>query len=359
MTSDRERAQYAGDELAIVLSHYDIGAIQGIKSFRRGSRKSPKARIKTSRGEFLIKRRAPGRQDPVRVAFCHFLQNHLAKKGFPLPHLIRTKRHKNSMVRYRDWTYELFEYVEGEPYDQSILSTEDAGRTLGLCHTYLAEYDDESAPPARSYHDSDPVKNALNHVPTQLQGHESVIGQEAELLATTQRLFEAYEDAVEATRELGLDDWPEQVIHGDWHPGNMLFRDQKVVAVIDYDSVRVAPSVTDLANGVLQFSILGGSEDPDLWPDHFDEQRALAFLRGYLQNHDLGLPQAQALLYLMQEAIIAESALPIATVGSFGRIQGFGFLRMVNRKVQWLSDHRDEWLADFQRLLDEHSDESK
>ncbi len=357
MSGDRERAQFAADELAIVLSHYDLGTIHEIKPFKRGSRKSPKIRIKASRGEFLLKRRAPGRDDPVKVAFCHFLQNHLARKGFPLPHLIATRRHKNSMVRYHDWTYELFEYIDGEPYDQSIPKTEDAGSALGLCHKFLAEYESDYAPPVSGYHDSESVRQALNHVPTQLQAHDSVVGREAELLGTTQWLFEAYEEAIRHVEGAGLRDWPEQVVHGDWHPGNMLFRDEHVVAVIDYDSARVLPWVTDLANGMLQFSIIGGDSDPDLWPDHFDDERAAAFFRGYLKTHDIEEAQVRVIPRLMQEAIIAESSLPIATVGSFGRIQGFSFLRMVKRKVLWLGAHNDEWVDTFRQVLQEESHE--
>ncbi len=355
MSEDRERARFAPDELAIVLSHYDLGTIAAIEPFKRGSRKSPKVHIKSSRGEFVLKRRAPGRDDPVKVAFSHLLQNHLARKEFPLPHLIATRRHKNSMVRYQDWIYELFVFVPGEPYSQSIIETESAGETLGLCHQCLTDYEPDYTPPLGGYHDSDAVRQALNHVPTRLQGHDSVTGREAELLATTQQVFEAYEAAADALRDAGIADWPEQVVHGDWHPGNMLYRDQQVVAVIDYDSARVLPWITDLANGILQFSIVAGDANPDLWPDHFDDERAVAFFRGFLKNHKVDPDYLKVIPLLMQEAIIAESALPIATIGSFGRIQGFTFLRMVKRKIQWLCDHHDEWIDNFRHVLEEQT----
>ncbi len=339
--------------MAIVLSHYDLGTISAIKPFKRGSRKSPKAYIQASRGDFVLKRRAPGRDDTVKVAFCHYLQNHLARRGFPLPHLVPTRRHRKSMVRYHDWTYEVFRYVEGEPYDKSVPQTESAGKTLGLCHRYLADYETDYAASASGFHESESVKNALNHVPTRLQSHESVTGREGELLATTQWLYEAYERAGEQAAERGLAEIEEQVVHGDWHPGNMLFRDGEVVAVIDYDSARIAPWITDLANGLLQFSIVGGERDPDLWPDHFDEERTLAFLGGYLRTNTLAAEQVPLIPPLIVEALIAEAALPIATAGSFGRIQGFGFLRMIKRKVQWLGEHEDEWRAAFSRAVEE------
>lgn len=355
MSGDRERATFAADELAIVLSHYDLGTIHEIKPFKRGSRKSPKAHLRTSRGEFVLKRRAPGKDDPVKVAFCHFLQNHLARKSFPLPHLIATRRHRNSMVRYRDWTYELFDYVKGEAYDRSIEETEDAGRVLSQCHALLSEYEPDYIPPLSGYHDSESVRKALNHVPTRLQGHDSVSGKEAELLGTTQWLFEAYDAASQQAIDFGLKDQHEHVVHGDWHPGNMLFENHKIVAVIDYDSARALPWITDLANGILQFSIIGSKESPDLWPDHFDLDRALAFLRGYHKIRAIEPRQIDLVTCLMQEAIIAESALPIATAGSFGNIQGYSFLRMVKRKVQWLGNNRDEWIEAFRLIAEEGS----
>jgi hypothetical protein len=47
--------------------------------------------------------------------------------------------------------------------------------------------------------------------------------------------------------------------------------------------------------------------------------------------------------HLMIEALIAELVLPIAATGSFGRYQGFGFMKMVRRKVNWLWNNA-EWL---------------
>ena len=46
-------------------------------------------------------------------------------------------------------------------------------------------------------------------------------------------------------------------------------------------------------------------------------------------------------MYLMVEALIAESVLPIAATGSFGRYHGFRFMKMVRRKTAWLLENAD------------------
>ena len=133
-----------------------------------------------------------------------------------------------------------------------------------------------------------------------------------------------------------MESWPKQIVHADWHPGNMLFRENHVVAVIDYDSARLLPRVIDISNGALQFSIIGGDEDVAKWPDYCDESRFKRFLRGYDEVMLLSQAELKAVPWLMIEALIAEAVFPIATTGSFGRMEGLRFLQMVQRKVQWM-----------------------
>src|SRR5688500_3950144 len=87
-----QREQFSPEELAIVLSHFDIGIIDSIVEFPRGSRKAPKLLIVAEQGKFLLKRRARGKDDPFKVAFCHAIQLYLASKQFPLPHLIGDRK---------------------------------------------------------------------------------------------------------------------------------------------------------------------------------------------------------------------------------------------------------------------------
>ena len=78
---------------------------------------------------------------------------------------------------------------------------------------------------------------------------------------------------------------------------------------------------------------------PSTWPDHLDLDRAREFMAGYEEICSLGADMLRSLPYLMIEALIAESVLPIAATGSFGPFDGFGFMQMVRRKVAWLQEH--------------------
>lgn len=339
---DRNRAEFSSDELSAVLSQYDIGAIHRLEPLKKGSRKSPKMIVTADRGQFLLKRRAPGRDNVQKVAFSHAVQRYLAEAGFPLPHLCRSRVRGDTLLRHEDRIYELFEWISGGSYDASLPVTRDVGRVLGLFHQTLRGFRGEWDPPHYGYHDNNGVRTSLTGIPGTVGKHDSVMGREAELLGTVSRLFEAYDHAAEIVERAGFRQWPSQIVHADWHPGNMLFVDGHVAAVIDYDSLRWLPSATDVANGLLQFSIRGGGDDPMAWPLEPDLPRLLDFLAGYESVCVIPDAQRRVLPYLMAEALIAEAVLPVAATGSFGRIEGFRFLVMVCRKAEWLTKHSEE-----------------
>jgi len=335
-----QREQFTAEELAIVLSHFEIGTIDSIVEYPRGSRKSPKLLIVAEQGKFLLKRRARGKDDPFKVAFTHSLQLYLANKQFPLPHLIGTKKENNSMLQWRNGVYELFEYIPGSGYPQTMEATFDSGRILALYHKLLEEFKSEWQPPSGSFHASQAVENGLKTIEAGIPNAPETTDKAAlaELMIYLQNCYRA---AGEKTHSLGIENWPRQIVHADWHPGNMIYRDNHVVAVIDYDSARLLPRIIDIANGALQFSIIGGDDDVSKWPDYLDEARFKRFLRGYDDVMLLSQAEIRTIGHLMVEALIAEAVFPIAATGAFGKVDGLHFLQMVERKIGWMLKNYD------------------
>ncbi len=336
---DRPRVKFDATEIATVLSRYDLGVIHSAREMLRGSGRSPKIMLKTERGSFVLKKRAPGRDDPLRVGLTHSIQRALAVRGFPLARLVRSKD-RTSVVTTAGGAFELFEYVEGAVYDQSLGATEQAGRALAHFHALLADFDEALVPTGANYHSNPGVQTYLAQIP-RLVGE----GESAQDTAGALRRF--YAEAAKQADEAGFGGWPLQVVHGDWHPGNLLYRDGRVVAVVDYDTAKLGPRILDVANGVLQFSVTRGEGEPETWPDYLDEARVHRFARGYdlVEGCMLSAAELRAVPWLMIEALIAEAAVPIATTGTFAGIQGGSFLRMVERKVRWLHGMAGEIVA--------------
>ncbi len=340
------RSIFAADELAIVLSHYRIGVIDMVKQFKRGSRKAPKLVLRSDRGLYLLKRRAHGRDDPFKVAFTHGVQLRLAERGFPLPKLIGTRRDNNSMVQYQGSVYELFEFVRGSGYDRSEEATADAGKTLSMFHRLLSDYQPHYQPPKGTYHGASVVVSSIEALPKALAKLHPGEDPDADTRAreTSDTLHRCYQEAADHADGLGLGDWDKQIGHSDWHPGNMLFDGPRVVSVIDYDAARLQPRIIDVGNGALQFSIQGKGDDTAHWPTEVDLTRYRAFLHGYSQDEggQLAPEQKRAIPWLMIQALIAESVIPIAATGSFAKMDGVQFLQMVLRKVHWIRDNETQ-----------------
>ena len=79
-----------GRDLAIVLSRYDIGSIERIVDYRKGSRRAAKMLVRTSKGSYLLKRRAAGRDDQNQVVFAHAVQHTLSQHRFPVAGLVES-----------------------------------------------------------------------------------------------------------------------------------------------------------------------------------------------------------------------------------------------------------------------------
>ena len=332
--------RFSSEEMAEVLSHYDIGKIRKVMRLVGGSKHAPKIVATTTKGRFLLKRRLQGKDDVYRVAFAHAVQTHLAKRYFPIAPLVPTRDEVSTILQLRGGIYELFKFVGGVRYTGSAEETIDTGRQLAKFHQYLVNFEFEWEPLKASFHDSTTVRGHLKTVAS-----DSSPSSERPMQDVGEGLMTLYNASSVCVNELGFDSWPEQVVHGDWHPGNMLFDKGKLVAVLDFDSVKIAPPITDLANAMLQFSMVGFHPNPADWPDYLDQAKLVQVLEGYREVIDLDKNKLDSLLDLMIETMIAEAVLPVAATGFFGNLRGLDFLKMILRKARWIDDNRETLTA--------------
>ncbi len=332
----RGGAQFSSKELDRVLSHYDIGVILQVQVITGGSRRSPKVVLISEQGKFLLKRRPKGKDDLAMVTYAHAVQKHLREKAFPVTSLLTCRNNNDTFLQLNNHVYELFEFVTGIRYDGSPQATAEAGRQLAHFHLLLADFAQTHPNVNHCFHNASIVRRHLR-----MLGSEYSAGANATIRFTAEKLNILYNESSAGVERLDFETWPQQVIHGDWHPGNMLFRGYKLAAILDFDSVRIASPVTDLANALLQFSIVGGKPNPADWPDYFDENKLAWFLEGYNSVIKPDKNRLSSLVDLMIETMIAESVLPIAATGFFGHLSGTDFLEMILRKANWLNVNRN------------------
>src|SRR5690606_14296634 len=172
------------------------------------------------------------------------------------------------------------------------------------------------------------------------------IPHEAALLCA--RIEEMYLHAAERAERLGVTRFPVQIIHGDWHPGNMLFAGSEVAAVLDHDNAGVGQRISDIANGALQFS-LRAKGAPETWPAEPDRGRLRAFMAG-LDSGPAGPVserEVAAIPWLMLQALVIEGVTPVAATGAFAGRPALGPLLMIERKAAWLGRFAREIVSEI------------
>lgn len=365
------RSRITAGELVIVCSHYDLGVIEEVRRFRGGSRLAPKVLIKTQWGEFLLKRRAPGvANEPSKVAFTHEVITHLASGGFPSPPPLETKGKKLTMLQLAPSSpggggvYEVFRFVHGERFDRTASSAWAAGWWLARCHAMLREFTPLFPAPRRTFH---------NHaqVPDRLLSISGVLSDPG-VRPVCRALADAYLAAAARVEQIvGSPEPMTQIVHGDWHPGNMLFRVAdggetaegaregvppealRVAAVLDFDSARLGQPLHDFANGAMQFSVhrhfgegasggeggSGGGGGP--WRIALDPELFAAFSQGYAAGGGGLGGLAAAVPWLMIEALIVEAGVPIASTGQFGKLNAKPVLGVVFKAAEAMGAQAD------------------
>lgn len=364
-------AKITAGELVLVCSRYDLGAIRSLRRFRGGSRQSPKVLIESDRGWFLLKRRGEkpptGAEGLERAELAHRVQFYLGERGYPVAGLVRTRgvaeREGPSLLDLNGSAYEMFRFVRGVRFDRSPAQAREAGRRLCELHALLVEFTavDQSAPatntPALSYHNHPAAERTILELPARLA---SLPRAGASLLTIQtrpfcERLAAAYRFAAERAERLGVSRRPAQLIHGDWHPGNLLYSiedPRDIVAVLDFDSLRLGPAILDVANGAFQFAVSrrAGTGEPDspacpapsrapalsLNPDRFS---------GFLAGCRLAPEDPPAVPWLVIQAMIIETVAPIAATGRFGKLPALPALAMAVRAAEWAAADADRLVS--------------
>jgi len=325
-----------GQDLVIVLSRFNIGAIEKIVDYRKGSRRAAKMIVITAKGQFLLKRRACGRDGRTQVDFAHAVQRRLSEHRFPVAGLIETVDGE-TLVEHNGRIYELFRFIRGKRFDKSNPAAAESGRVLAHFHDILREFPNEPET-KNSFHLNLSFVSKIGEVVSKLKLHEPS-EQLKGIESSVAYLQSQYEIAFTKVESVDFSSLPTSIVHSDWHPGNMLYKDGEIIAVIDFDSLRVSPRVSDIANGALQFSMrMGEAENVDSWPDSFRGHTIQSLVQSYDQFTKLPLMASERSIipFLMIEALIVESVIPIIKSGSFGRVRGSSFIRMVERKLRWL-----------------------
>jgi len=335
-----ERTQLSQHEIDHVLAHYALGQIHSISELAAGSIYSPKVVIESDRGKMLLKRRARGLDIPTMVAFSHEVILGCLMRGVCIPPLLGTIEGNNSMVQFEDHVYELFVFIEGTLFDRSpamiARCARQAGALLGELHAALdtlrTRFEPSIEPSVFDLSRFAPLEDAAPTIGPSTRAH-------------LKRLLEYGQELALANAHAHA------LVHGDWHPGNMIYRADQIVAACDFDNTRLGSRWRELAQAMVHFSLKPPTKgqrarECDPAPDR-------AALTGFWGGYLGACPKAcepRVCAGLMPAVMIDEALASFPSRTGIGAVAGAGdqsdgLMVAVARKAGWMNQHQGELIS--------------
>lgn len=231
-------------------------------------------------GEVLNFERAPGKANEnyflatkhgnfvVKFIREHTLEN-LDKENYYLQHL---KRHQIPVSPFLqsnngDFVFSnnkslavCMERIKGNAPVVNLKTIAELGMFLAKVHSISCE----GLPERQNWYRPSFIRNSLHEI-------EKTVGQQA-----TSKYLKAY-NSVEKIESLRF---PQSILHGDFHPGNCLFKDSKLVAILDWEEVTCSAAVFDLAYVTICCCFVDSKFKPDLFHvliESYSALRSLSF----------------------------------------------------------------------------------
>jgi Ser/Thr protein kinase RdoA (MazF antagonist) len=336
-----DRETLAAEEVKFVAKEYALRRPIYLEEIRRGSRSVAKGRLRGVDGDWMLKRRPAARAG--RLDLVHAFQNHLQHAGVPVASLRRNLEGATRTDGERG-VYELFNWVFGSRWSLRTEEAAEVGAAIGSMLRAGAGFRAPGDAMDASAHRS----QALDVDPAELVaflGSVEPEGDHALIRDACHSLLARVARATAASGGTAVSSLPRCFMHGDLHPGNVLFAEGRLRAILDFDTTRIDLRLREVASALNAFGSEARSTDaPDRWAPGQHMDRMVAIIAGV--RHGIGEPlttaERRALPWLMIEGCARESLERIIRTGRFDQHPASLFLVYVDRKTSWIEQHADD-----------------
>ena len=269
-----------------IRTEYDLGEVGLPRHLERAhQRRHQKLVVDTGAGRFLIKtyRRKPEVLDALR--FQHRLSDHMHHNGLPVAR-IQAARSGKRIAEAETWAMELQAFVEGDsmPVNEETLAI--AGDALGRFHVVCADVPCPDRD-ARMWRFSEAPRETFAELYRKARSQRDP----GRCDDCCNRIALFLRDAAHALSFEARNQLETGLIHGDWHSGNLIFKGNKLAAIVDLEFAGDGCYLEDLAYAVSNLCIRT-STGPDrlAW-------RTDALLAAYQRHRSMAYTEELALYY--------------------------------------------------------------
>lgn len=234
----------------VIRYYYDIESVELPEYLTDAhQRRHRKLVVNTSAGKFLVKtyKTDPAVLDALR--FQHRLSDHLDQHDVPVARIKRARDGKG-IVELKTWALELQEFVQAEPMQVSTETLAVSAAALGKFHHVCRDIPRPHRD-ARMWRFSEVPRESFG----KLYEEAKKCGDEALATRCCNELALFLRDAAQHLDWQARNRFETGLIHGDWHGGNLLFRGERLVAIIDLEFAGDGCYLEDLAYAISNLCI--------------------------------------------------------------------------------------------------------
>ena len=269
--------------LQAIVAHWDLPPVTAIATVHTDH---AVFKIMTAGPTFTLKDISDA-PDLARLEFTRDVLTHVARAGLRVPIPLRS-RCAQLAVSFQGRFYVLYDFIDaGDDPPASERQAElfyHTGHAIARLHHALASYPDPELT-GKTWRDdlAGQVAAWISALTTGLPAPQAAMVERVGLERG-------------AALEVALRGLPEQLIHRDCHPGNILVQGTRVVGFIDCDHLCIGPRVFDLAYYAVHHLkwVTDDAVATDRWLTNLPQ-----LLKGYRSQHGLSQEESTALPYAM------------------------------------------------------------
>jgi Ser/Thr protein kinase RdoA (MazF antagonist) len=287
----------------VIANHYDLGEVAlPVQLESAHQRRHRKMTVETGAGKFLVKTYKNDLAVLDALRFQHRLSDHLHDNGLPVARIQRT-REGRSLVALDTWALELQEFVYAGPMRMSTPALAHTAEALGKFHLVCRglrgapprdvdtwRFSEAPRGPFENLYRRACAESTDNRVPQWCDQVAHFLHDAAEALAANKR----------SEFETGL-------IHGDWHAGNLMFRDDELAAIVDLEFAGDGCYLEDIAYGMSNLCIRTTLEVErmrhrcNVLLDHYQRYRTLSWAELVALYYAVGIKHVTTVSYQLPQ----------------------------------------------------------
>lgn len=314
--------------IAAVLSYYSVGLLKKATRAPHG-RVNDNWFVDTDKGRYFLRRRSTS-FTRISIDFELELIERLLEAGFPTARIIRTTDDALQLeIDGRNW--ELYDYVIGRPFQAgSLARTRSAARLLARFHHVVVDYHSTVNAPDRRLEISE-VVGMPDQYRSRLKASTGPLGV---LMAVPLLRFFRRQATLIWNGTQPLATFPPRLVHGDFHPYNVLFRGDEAVALLDFGGAMFFYRAYDVARAILDFASLNPNcSDTYVAPDW-------ARIRAFACAYQAALPLSNTEIQAMETMVRLGYLIGFSySLGEFIRRQQIAPLLHAWSLYRWLERH--------------------